>query len=407
MATLPIEQHQKGQNDLAGFYYLVGSFLLFYGEIMANKTNKSKNAQINKAICRCRKCGVELIEDNCRSPEMLYCVDCESQTFEELEKQNGTCLAMYLSCARFDLPLYPMLLTDERGKLKKEIETADNKWFAYLELLEESGKMEINDRMATFQDGETYLLRIFGREMSEKTFGSFVINERKSLASKEGTQIQRETWGERPLYQNVPMTTEIYNELDKRYEARMARLKGISIDEQLVDTQRKLCKMLLAQDHLLSLGDVAAFEKLQKAIDSIQAAEQLRKKDEKPIEEMRLDSLVLALENAGLMEGGELLTFDELIDVLMERFPKSKKYNYSIDVAQQVLLDIINSMRANADLMQLVDMPEEYRLVDEHGEFEPEETEQEKEAKRYLGLTKVQFEKEQTDKKKVARKKNA
>ena len=373
---------------------------------MSRKT-KTKTTLNSKFVCTCRKCGAELTEDNCRGQEVFSCIDCESDDFEELERENGTSLALFLACSRFDVPLYPLLITDEKGQLKEEISTAECKWIAYIELLEKEGKAFVNNRMATFKDGETYLLRIFGRGMSEKTFGKFVISERQRLSNKEGTEEQRIFWGERPLYQNVPMTTSIYNELDKRYESRMARLKGVSIDEQLIDTQKKLCKMLLAQDHLLSLGDVAAFDKLQKSIDSIQAAEQLRKKDEKPMEEMRIDALVVALENAGLMENGELLTYDELLDALISRFPKSRKYNYSVDVADQVVLDIINSMRANADLMQVIDLPEEYEIVDEHGEFSPVETEQEKEAKRYLGLTNVQFVRKEPAKRKKAVKKNA
>lgn len=374
---------------------------------MSRTTTKTSKKVNSKSVFTCRKCGVELTEDNCRGQEVICCIDCESNDFEELERENGTSLALYLACNRFDVPLFPLLIHDEKGNLKEEIENAENKWIAYNELLEESGAIYIDDRIATFQDGETYLLRLFGRGMTEKTFGTFVINERNKLSTMQGTKEQREFWGERPLYQNVPMTTEIYKELDKRYDSRMARLKGVSVDEQLIDTQKKLCKMLLAQDHLLSLGDVAAFDKLQKSIDSIQAAEQLRKKDEKPIEEMRLDSLVVALENKGLMENGELLNYDELVEALRDNLIKSKKYSYSLDVADQVLLDIINSMRDNADLMPLIDLPEEYHAEDEYGEFEPEETEQEKEAKRYLGLTNIHVKENPAPKKKKAVKKNA
>ena len=55
----------------------------------------------------------------------------------------------------------------------------------------------------------------------------------------------------------------------------------------------------------------------------------------------------------------------------------------------QMILDVINSMRANADLPYIQDLPEEFAPVDEYGEFEPEETEREKENKRFLGITKV------------------
>lgn len=355
---------------------------------------KTVKKQSNKKMVEyfCHKCGVELTEENCLNIESPFCLDCESEAFTELESKNGTSLAFYLSCMRFDVPLYPLLISNGKGELREEIDEK-NKWKSYLSLLKKENKLFVNERFATFNDGETKLLRIFGKEFSEKDFARYVRAEMERISALPGTQEQREFWGELPLYQNVPMTTEIYNKLDKRYEARMARMKGVTIDDQLIDTHIKICKILLAQDHVLSLGDVSAFDKLQKSLDSILAAEQLRKKDEKPIEEMRIDSLVVALENAGLMENGELLTYDELVEALRDNLVKSKKYKYSLDVADQVLLDIINSMRANADLMQVIDLPEELELVDEYGEFEKEETEQEKEAKRYLGLTKVSFEK--------------
>ena len=66
-------------------------------------------------------------------------------------------------------------------------------------------------------------------------------------------------------------------------------------------------------------------------------------------------------------------------------------------------------MRRNADLMQLIDLPEELEVVDEYGEFSAEETEQEKEAKKYADLTKLKFEKKTTKRKttKKAGNKNA
>ena len=373
------------------------------------KTETAKKQSVNKSKTEyvCRKCGVELTEDNCRSRECLCCVECESKAFEELEKANGTSLGLYLACSRFDVPLYPLLITDKNGVLVEEFANAEDKWLAYLDILDREEKLFVNDRMATFTDGETRLLYIFGRKFDKQTFADHVVFERERIEKQVGTNEQRERWGIRPLWQNLPMTNEIYNELDRMFFARLSRYKGVTVDEQLEDTIKKWTTLSLVQDHLRSLGDAAGYDKVQKSIDSMLAAEQLRKKDEKPIEEMRVDSLVLALENAGLMENGELLTYDELVEALRDNFVKSKKYNYSLDVADQVLLDIINSMRANADLMQVIDLPEDLELVDEYGEFEPEETEQEKEAKRYLGLTKVQFERKQNAKKKKAVKDNA
>lgn len=332
----------------------------------------------------CHSCGVELTPENSRFDNATHCVECESKSFIELERQNGTHLALYFNCLKFDVPLFPLLLPTNFNE-------QENKWEFYLELLEENEKVYSGEKLLTFEDGETILLRIFGKEFSEKDFARFVRSERERIERLVGTEKQREFWGERPLWQKLPMTNELYNELDRRYEAKKARYKGITLDEVLVDTLKKLCKLEAAQDYLQSIGDAASFDKVQKSINSINEAEQLRKKDEKPVEALRLDSLVLALEDAGLMESGDLLSYDELLDVMRDHFVKSKKYDYSLDVADQVLLDIINSMRANADEAAVIDLPKELELVDEYGEFEPEETESEKENKKYLGLTKVQF----------------
>jgi hypothetical protein len=208
------------------------------------------------------------------------------------------------------------------------------------------------------------------------------------IASKEGTETQRQFWGERDLYQNVPMTTAIYNELDNRYDARMARLKGITIDDQLIDTQKKICKLLLAQDHVLSLGDVAAFDKLQKSIDSIQAAEQLRKKDEKPIEGFKFDSSIKALEDAGLVEHGKFLNFDDTRKVLLG-IAKGTKYNYPLDMVDQMLFGISNNMRANAGVLMETELPEDLVFDDDNGEFLSKPSNEYEEKSKFIGSTNV------------------
>lgn len=330
----------------------------------------------------CTLCGAVLTDENCRYEGAPYCFECESKSFIAFEQTNGAHLALFYNCLRFDVPLHPLLLTEE-------FTGAADKWAAYLQILDENGKLWISDRPAMFEDGETNIFRIFGKNMSEKDFATFCRYEKERLDKLQGTEIQREMWGVRDLWQNLPLTTEIYNELDRRYETKIARYKGITIDAMLSDTLKKICRLEIAQDYLQSIGDASSFDKVQKSIDSILASEQLRKKDEKPVEGLRLDALVNALEEAGFMESGDLLSYDELLVAMRDHFVKSKKYKYSLDVADQVILDVINSMRANADEAALTELTEEYAAVDEYGEFEAAETAQEKENKRYAGLPKV------------------
>ncbi len=334
----------------------------------------------------CHSCGAKLSEENSRYEGSPYCLDCESKTYNELKQKNGESLALFFTCLKYDVPLYPLIVTDE-------LFTANDVWLAYIDLLNKNNKLFIGERLATFSDGETNLFRIFGKNMQAKDFSEFCKREKERLDRLPGTEEQREKWGTRDLWQSFTVTSEVYKELDTQYDAMISRYKGVTVDETMENNIRRVVKLRVAQDYLQSIGDAGSFDKVQKSIDNILASEQLRKKDEKPVEALRLDSMVLALENAGLMESGKLLTYDELVEVLRDKFAKSKKYKYSLDVADQVILDIMNSMRKNADEPTLINLPEEYAAVDEYGEFETEETEQEKEAKRYAGLTKVQIEK--------------
>ena len=111
----------------------------------------------------------------------------------------------------------------------------------------------------------------------------------------------------------------------------------------------------------------------------------MRKTDEKPVEAMRLDATIDALEKAGLMADEKFLTYDETMEAFYKWCTK-KKYPFSKDAADQMILAMQNAALANADMPVLDDLPEEYRVDDVYGEFEEEETEQERKAKEFAGL---------------------
>lgn len=352
-------------------------------------------AKTTKNTCVC--CGDPLDENNSfvsstKNGINPYCVQCQQDYYEKLSEVCGAHLAIYLCCAKYDVPCNPLVLPEDLSSddIKNSEEGKDGVWIYYLNKIVDTDLYNDEEEiLPTFFDGVTNILRIFGKNFTERDFAKYVDYETRTPSALPGTIHQRRVWGTLPLYKNVPMTAERYAELDRRYEARMARMKGITVDAQLEDVQRRLCKISLAQDYLLSIGEVGGFDKLQKTADNIQAAEQLRKKDEKPIEALRIDALISALESFGLMEDGDFLNYDETVKALRDNLIKSKKYDYSLDVADQIILDILNNIRANEDLEILTALEEQYAAEDEYGEFEPEETEKEKAAKRYAGLTKV------------------
>ena len=314
----------------------------------------------------------------------LCCLECESKRFKKIEAESGLHMAVYACCAAFDVPFLPLIISKDDNK----IEEADDKWLYYLDLIADAGYFEKDGKILTFFDGGTNILRLFGRQFDDKTTAQYVENEIKRLGTLAGKPEQRAKWGTADLMNKTPMTQEIYDALDGMYGTRAAEYKGTNLSAQQQDVLIKVCKWNYMIDLLLQKGQYPYAEKLQKMVQSELAAECMRKQDEKPAESLRLDATVDALEKAGLMENGDFLTYDETKEQL-RRLYESKKYDYSEDVCDQMILIMQNAMRANADMALLTELDEDQLVHDNFGECEPEETEIEKAAKKYAGLSPI------------------
>lgn len=340
----------------------------------------ANNNALKTEYC-CSICGKPLTEENSR--ENAYtCLDCEIKRFKQLEEANGTSIALFLMCGMVNLPLEPLILP------YKFAEKEGNKWEIYYSLLKEKGKLEKHGKLRGFTDGVCDIREIFGSKMSYTDFSAYVEAQQELINEQEGTEEQREQWGTRPLWQKLDLTTDIYNELDRRFDAKISRYKGITIDEVLSDTLKKLCRLELVQEYLISIGDVTSFDKIQKSIDSIQAAEQLRKKDEKPIENFKIDAQIKALEDAGLVEDGKFFDFDTTRKKLLN-LTKSTKYNYPLDMVDQMIFGIKNNMMANANALMATELSPDLVFEDINNEFEKKESEEYLEKTKFIGSVKV------------------
>lgn len=344
-------------------------------------------AKKQKYTCVC--CGDELNEHNSFYAETEnglnpFCKKCQQAYFERLQATSGTHLAIYFCCIRYDVPCDPMLLPENIASedfLKTE-EGKDGVWVYYLRRLEDTKLYDDDAETPNFFDGVTNLLRIFGKNFTERDFARFVQYEQSLIDSLEGTERQREKWGK-------GYNTDEYNELDRLYESRKESYRGLTLTAHMEDTLVKVCRWNLKIDQYVEKGNIGQAKHLQSMVETALASESMRKKDEKPVEALRIDALIDALETMGLMEDGCFLTYDETVEALRDNLIKSKKYDYSLDVADQIILDILNNIRANEDLELLTELEEQYAAEDAYGEFEAEETQREIAAKRYAGLTRV------------------
>lgn len=360
--------------------------------LLARQAHRSENlptfavGSVNETteyFCHC--CGVELTPENSREVSTEYsqtgishlCIDCEEKYFEKLAEAEGRSLALFHCCAAFNVPCKPLVLEDT------DFRTCKEPWILYVDRLAETGQDRTTDKVLTFFDGETNILRIFGERFTERDFAKYIQYERDRIKRLPGTPEQRAKWGEQEGY-----TTKTYNELDRLYEARASSYAGQTITPQMRLTLVRVAKWDYDIDRCVAEGRITEAKGLQSMVETALSSEQMRKKDEKPIENFRFDSQIVALQKMGLYEQGKFLNVEDTIKVIQENFLCRKKYPYSLDVADQIVLDIYNTMRANADQMTEIELPENLKQEDINGEFEPQETEAEIERRQYAGLIK-------------------
>ena len=344
---------------------------------------------------RCVECGQVINNDTSRPVSSQdcffnyspYCLDCESNYFKKIEEVNGSSVALFICCACFRVPCFPLIL-------EEDLWNAEDKWVEYIKTLIDKDKYyDERDTPLNFFDGETFMKRLFGKDFTETDFGKFSHYEKARLDSLPGTEEQRRRWGSELLCKGTPMSAEVYNELDRQYHIWTTRYKGQSITPQLENTIITICKRNMIADILVQNGNYAGAQKVQKMVDDLMASEQMRKKDEKPVENYRIDAQIDALEKKGLLEDGKFLNFSDTVKALIKGFVTKPKYDYTLDVADQMLLDFYNNTRANANLIISHELPEDLIIEDVHGEFAQQESEDEQKRKKYAGCTPLRKEK--------------
>ena len=274
------------------------------------------------------------------------------ERLKALSQEIGHGLAMYCVCASSNKPYVPHLITET--------------WEEYVEALNEAPDYKGKG----FIDGETDIRAVINNET-------------------EDTQKWEKTWG-------AGFTINEYKRLDSLFATYSERLiKAGGMDAKQEDTLRVCTKMRLESDKALQKGgkdNIDIAYKLNKMIQENLSEENLRKKDEKPIEEIRIDTIVDALEKAGMAKEGKILDLPQLQEQLLRRLgalggKPSHKYPYTLDAADQMIHIIANTMYSNDSLPEITDLPDNMRFDENVScEFASEPNADEEEAYRELGL---------------------
>ena len=301
----------------------------------------------------------------------------QQERYDAIAHATSDSLALFYCCIAFDRP-FDMLA------VPKEPDVGE-KWIAYLDNLRLKKLDTRRGEPLGFLDGLTDITKIFGEGLSAGEFTKAVGNEKSARNRKVGTAQQRKNWGENSA--KNPYTSEDYDELDRIYEALASDLMaagGVSVKQEFI--LRDCAKMTLDRDKMRAIGQYDKAAKLNKMVQDNLSSEGLRKRDAKPIDDLRIDGIVDRLEKAGLLKNGKQCSPDEMFEILFHRRPK---YSYTKDAAEQILLYMANTTRVNDGLSELPTLPPDMRLRDDLGEFAKEPDEQEKESYKELGIVKM------------------
>lgn len=269
---------------------------------------------------------------------------------EDIEKYNelravvGADVAAFIMCAWLDLPYDP--------------EITASGWDGYLKKTKQKGQDK------HFRDGETDI-----RAALEE-----------GLADVDRWQREWGVGDEDNAYSPAD-----YRRLDEIFKTLAARLQGSGgYDAQQEFTLRNCSHMALLREKCIRKGDKESVSKakdLDKMIADNLAAENLRKKDEKPVQTARLDGIVeAAYKKYGI---GISCTKDQVIEAIVKWINERKRYDCSQDAAEQAIMAILNCTRMNSDLPILSELPTDAVLDRYSGEFDNSTEELNREQKTY------------------------
>ncbi len=242
-------------------------------------------------------------------------------------------------------------------------------------------KCDTDIEVQSWRDYEETILKL---EKNRFRDGVTDINEILQLGISNEDRWQLE-WGEGD--EKNPYSEKDYRRLDELYQTMSSRLKKSGgMDEQQEHIIRSCCRMSLLSEKSIAKGDKENIDiaaKLNKMIQDNLSSENLRKKDEKPVEVAKIHGIVEALNNKYGV--GVELTHEQAVKICSE-WLISHRYPMTVDAADQMLKAIINCTRTNNDEPEIERIPEEFGFANNCCEFAETSNGIELEAFNYLGI---------------------
>lgn len=271
-------------------------------------------------------------------------------TYNRLQSSIGHDMAIFCMCAVLDVPYSAEIAVDSWGEY---VESAGEGNFA-------AGETDVNTALLAGMPTQERWATVWGDEYTEGD----------------------------------------YRQLDDLYRTMTAQLDSTGgLDPQQQDTARTCARMALNRNKLISnyqdKDSISTANTLDKMIRENLKDSNMRKADILPTSTMKLPTIVDVLRK-NLNLNIDNFTRDDVWAAFYAWCHK-KKYPFTMDAVEHILMLILNLIQKNDDLQELYQAPDQMDFGPYEAEFEKEPNEAEQEAYEYGGFVRGEWHREDND----------
>lgn len=327
---------------------------------------------------KCPVCGKEYTPksrfgaDNTWSIEGkdIFCLDCQERKFNQILADTGDeFLTLYFCTLFFNRPWDARIAKDVIAS--HEVDD-DPHWMLYMRKMKEAGQLNSGRKYYGFREMETSL----DPRLQTVISGSEQYQKKTPTSARWGAKFTEDG-------DTIPYSDNEIRELDRMYDEQAAEYKGVAMTQRLDMAIREICICRLEWKKCVGAGDSGGAKKYSDMIKDAMAREGLRATDTKPVENLRVDSLIDRLEKKGAIQNGTIVGKKRLLDILAADHPQ---YRTSLDVVDQMMMAIVNTARRNNGQSDLEELPYTAQITDDFDELMKEPTEEEKKTIAEIGI---------------------
>ena len=321
-----------------------------------------------EAVCMC--CGKRLNENTgVYMPSEKYpsgyhpvCLMCQQKQYAEISAATSRTYALFYACIRFDVPYVPEVVSDVTAN-------HNGVWYDYVKKLQRSEKVPDE-----WTDGMTDIQEAFGGQIPTLAItGDVMVGNMDELPDERRWEIE---WGD-------GYDESDYRRLDNRYLQLTSEWAGMPIPPRTSMSLHDVARYMLLRDKATQIGSASDAKKYQDMITAIMASEDLKVDRNRVNEDLRVDKIVKWLESRNAIRDGQLVDRDKLVKILSQ---ERGEYRTSLDVVDEMIFCIVNTMRKNDGLPELDKLPLSAQVNDFKGELLAETSDEEKAIMKGLGV---------------------